>query len=101
MNITDGKTVTIKGDFATTAKKIEIKDNANTVFTTYISENAKGEVKPHADISSRLLFLCENYFTACHNDPCSNPTSITLAEAAKGQAVTLEKGFTKVVYSTK
>ncbi len=46
MNITDGKTVTIKGDFATTAKKIELKDNADTVFTTYIDENKIGEVKP-------------------------------------------------------
>ncbi len=56
MNFTDGKTVTIKGDFATTAMKIEIKDNANTVFTTYIRENAIGEVKSHADIISGLLF---------------------------------------------
>ncbi len=36
----------IKGDFATTAKKIEIKDNADTVFTTYIDGNKIGEVKP-------------------------------------------------------
>ncbi len=46
MNFTDGKTVTIKGDFATKAMKIEIKDNADTVFTTYIDGNKIGEVKP-------------------------------------------------------
>ncbi len=46
LDFTDGKTVTIKGDFATKANKIEIKDNANTVFTTYINENKIGEVQP-------------------------------------------------------
>ncbi len=38
--------------------------------------------------------------SACKDEPCSAPTTITLANAVKGHVVTLEKGFTEVGFTS-
>ncbi len=86
----------IKGDLGAKAKKIEIKDKSNAIYTTYIGEGQIGKINFATGAFILNRFHNSDFNSECTNEPCSAPTTITLTEASQGKLVTLGTGFTEV-----